>query len=108
MVWLVGRLISRISTYLEVFHENDSVDIGWERRQRKTKRNFVSSKGAYATMFFGVGVISLAVSFTVCRAQPTKQSIVLFSLFGGSFLLMVIVLAFGKRPGLNTFSSGKK
>ena len=78
MTWLVGLLISRISTYLEVFHENDSADIGWERRQRKSKGNFVSSKGAYATMFFGVGIISLAVSLTVCKAQPTTQSVILF------------------------------
>jgi multisubunit Na+/H+ antiporter MnhG subunit len=98
MTWLVGRLITRIGTYLEVFHENDSADIGWERRQRKSKRNFVSSKGAYATMFFGVGIISLAVSLTVCKAQPTTPSIILFSLFAASCLSMVIVLAFGKRP----------
>jgi hypothetical protein len=98
MTWLIGLLCSRISTYLEVFHENDSTDMGWERRHRKPKRNFISSKGAYATMFFGVGIISLAVSFTVCRAHPTTPSIILCSLFGASFLSMVIVLAFGKRP----------
>jgi hypothetical protein len=98
MTWTVGVLISRISTYLEVFHENDSADIGWEQRQRKSKRNFVSSKGAYATMFFGVGIISVAVSLTVCKAQPTAQSFLLMSLFAASFLLTVIVLAFRKRP----------
>lgn len=78
MTWLVGLLITRIGTYLEVFHENDSVDIGWEKRQRKSKGNFVSSKGAYATMFFGVGIISLSVSLTVCKAQPSTPSILLF------------------------------
>lgn len=98
MTLLVGRLITRIGTYLEVFHETDSADIGWEKRQRKSKGNFISSKGAYATMFFGVGIISLAVSLTVCRAQPTKQSILLFFLFAASLLSTVIVLAFGKRP----------
>jgi len=98
MTWLVGRLITRIGTYLEVFHENHSADIGWEKRQRKSKRNFVSSKGAYATMFFGVGIISLAVSLTVCKGQPTMPSILLFALFAASFLSTVIILAFGKRP----------
>jgi hypothetical protein len=98
MTWLVGLLNSRIGTYLEVFHENDSAEIGWERRQRGRKGNFISSKGAYATMFFGVGIISLAVSLTVCKATPTKPSIILFSLFTTSFLSTVMVLAFGKRP----------
>lgn len=97
MTWLVGRLITRIGTYLEVFHETDC-DIGWEKRQRKSKGNFVSSKGAYATMFFGVGIISFSVSLTVCRAQATTPSILLFSVFAASLLSMVIVLAFGKRP----------
>jgi hypothetical protein len=98
MTWLIGLLCSRISTYLEVFHEHDSVDLGWERRHRKPKRNFISSKGAYATTFFGVGVISLAVALTVCKAHPTPPSIILFFLFTASFLSTVIVLAFGKRP----------
>jgi hypothetical protein len=98
MTWLVGLLCSRIGTYLEVFHENDSAEIGWERRHRGRKGNFVSSKGAYATMYFGVGIISLAVSLTICKAPPTKRSIILFSLFTASFLSTVIILAFGKRP----------
>src|ERR1051325_302562 len=71
MTWLIGLLNTRIGTYLEVFHEEDSADIGWERRQRDRKGNFISSKGAYATMFFGVGVISLTVSLTVCKAHPS-------------------------------------
>ncbi|HEX8173989.1 MAG TPA: hypothetical protein VF543_02600 [Pyrinomonadaceae bacterium] len=98
MTWLIGLLISRISTYLEVFHEDHSENIGWERRHRIPKRNFISSKGAYATMFFGVGIISLAVSLTVCTAPATSRSITLFSLFVASFLSMIIGLAFGKRP----------
>ena len=98
MTWLLGLLTSRISTYLEVFHEDDSDDLGWERRHRKPARNFISSKGAYATMYFGVGLISLAVSSAVCKAQPTMPSIILFSVFAASFLSMLIVLAFGKRP----------
>jgi len=98
MTWLIGLLNTRIGTYLEVFHEEDSADIGWERRQRDRKGNFISSKGAYATMFFGVGVISLTVSLTVCKAHPSTRSVVLFSVFTASFLATVMVLAFGKRP----------
>ena len=98
MTWLIGLLKSRISTYLEVFHEADSDEIGWERRHRAPRRNFLSSKGAYATMFLGVGVISVAVSVTVCRAQPSTLSLILLILFAASFLSMVGVLGFGKRP----------
>jgi len=98
MTWLIGLLTSRISTYLEVFHEANSVEIGWERRHRAPKRNFLSSKGAYSLMYLGVGFISFIVSRTVCQAQPSTLSRVLFFLIAASFLSMVSVLAFGKRP----------
>ncbi len=45
MTWLIGLLKSRISTYLEVFHEADSAELGWERRHREPKRSFLSILG---------------------------------------------------------------
>jgi len=69
--WLMGLFMSRISTYLEVFHELGSTNLGWERRHRVPHRNFFSSKGAYAALYFVLGAVSIAVSSATCRAEPT-------------------------------------
>jgi hypothetical protein len=96
--WLMGLFSSRISTYLEVFHETDFMDLGWERRHRIPHRNFLTTKGAYAALYFGLGVVSCAVSFTVCRAAPTRQSFLLFGFFVLVFVLMLMVLIFKSHP----------
>ena len=98
MTWIMGLLNSRISTYLEVFHEGDSAEIGWERRHRKPERRFATSRGTYALMYFAIAVISLAISITVCRAEPTPLSIYVFGLFTASLLSALWFLVYKARP----------
>jgi len=108
MTWMIGLLNSSISTYLEVFHEEGSTEIGWERRHRKFTKSFVSSKAAYATMYLGAGILSLAVSKGVCRAQPTWPSRIAFYGFGVAFLLMLFLMIFGARPWKKYVSMWKR
>ena len=108
MTWMIGLLNSSISTYLEVFHEGPSTEIGWERRHRKFKKSFVSSKVAYAMMYLGAGVLSVAVSKAVCRAQSTWSSRIASYVFGVSFLSTLALMIFVARPWKNYVALWKR
>jgi membrane protein YdbS with pleckstrin-like domain len=96
--WLMGLFMSRISTYLEVFHEKDSTTLGWERRHRVPHRHFFSSKGAYAALYFVLAVVSTAVSIFTCGKAASQEMYVLFAAFVIFFLVMLWVLIFRSHP----------
>jgi hypothetical protein len=98
LTWLMGLLNSSISTYLEVFHEECVKDIGWECRHRKFKRGFVTSKDGYATLYLGIGIISVFISFAICTAPPTMPTIITCYIFAASFVSMIMILTFRPRP----------
>jgi hypothetical protein len=108
MTWLIGRSNSGISTYLEVFHEKGSTEIGWERRHRKFKRKLAGSKGAYIAMYLGVGILSVVMAKEVCAAAPSLQSIRMFYFSTGTFLLMLVTLTFWSRPWKRYISKWEK
>ena len=88
MIWMIGLLNSKISTYIEVFHEGPSTRLGWEGRQRKFKKNsMLRSKSIYALMFFCIQVLSLVLAYIICNDQPTP-----LRFFLSMFLFFVLVL----------------
>jgi MFS family permease len=96
--WLMGLFMSRISTYLEVFHELGSTELGWERRHRVPHRNFLSSKGAYAAMYFVLAAVSVVVSVATCRAAPTRMHYVMFGVTVTILIGALFVLIFRSHP----------
>jgi FtsH-binding integral membrane protein len=98
LIWLFGLFNTRISTYIEVFHETDPIGIGWERRHRVPRRHFVSSRGAFTLLFGGVAFLSILIPIIVCQPASSIKGKVLFGTALIFFLIAVWALGFRPPP----------
>lgn len=96
---LFGLSKTKISTYIEVFHETEQSKTCWERRQKRIKT--ASSRRAFALLYFFVGIFGIFISVRFCKSS-TFWEIVSFSII--SFLFLVALWMLGlKSPAYENY-----
>jgi len=88
---LFNRSITLIGTYLEVFHED-----GWSARVRRmrleSRFQILTLTSGFIQIYFGLGIISIVLSYVICLKKSTKAELLLFCIISILFLLMLVVL----------------
>jgi hypothetical protein len=90
-----GRLVVRISVYLEVFHESK-----WESRLRdfRSSKRPLRSNQLVAGLYFGVAATATVTFVAVCEGVPTHASLGVFAILVAALLSALFELIFRSSP----------
>ena len=102
LAWLSDRIKIRISTYIQVFHEECEEVRGWETRSQALRRfRSLPHFHTLATVVYLIyGAVAITVSCLVCRKPVSDGSVVLFTLVTLLFLVVLVV------SGIMSYPSG--
>ena len=95
---MYARANARISTYIEVFHEDGPPGMGWEGRIRQYHADFgwFDLNKALSLLYLGIGIVSVVIPRSVCT--KTMESWYLLSVTIIVFFVVLIFMAFYSYP----------
>ena len=73
--WILHLLAAQIGTYIEVFHEPGTPEIGWERRSMEFRKRkvfiatFTSMKMVFGLLYMGLLLFALAGPLSLCKGD---------------------------------------